>query len=534
MSNNKISLKIFTLGPFQATFSDGKPLDLKGAKNQALLALLALSPNMSRPRRWLEDKLWSTFGAEQAGANLRQSLSKIRHALGDQKHIVKSDRTNLSLDADLVWVDLIHGELPLSERIELLEGMDSRDQEFEDWLRLERQELQSRIAQTVPQNARGILINYRLSSEDDTRSKMSADMIANQIGTGIAEQVRAWLQTEGIGEHERNMPPSDIQIDCQLVDDIDGPTVMLKAIHTDTGRLLSSAFNRLDSIDEIIRCEDSVSHMTFEFSDKIIGKLPQVLDNSRPESRATALSRLGMYRMFSFERDSLREALSMWSKAYEYDSNPVYLAWSAMAKIIQLMETAEDDPEALREEALELHHKALEQAEGNALILALAAKVRGGIFREANGSMELAELSLKSNPASAYGLVTMAEAQMIGGNSEKAFEYSSRARHIARSSPFKHWWDNGHCVMAIACNRNNEAIEAAEAAARAAPISRPAHRHLLALYASEGQLDRAQEVSNKLAKIEPGFTLDRMVNDESYPVRTLRKHGLLEPVRALL
>ncbi len=40
--------------------------------------------------------------------------------------------------------------------------------------------------------------------------------------------------------------------------------------------------------------------------------------------------------------------------------------------------------------------------------------------------------------------------------------------------------------------------------------------------------------AQKLTKIEPGFTLDRFVNDESYPVRTLRNKGLLEPIRALL
>ena len=90
------------------------------------------------------------------------------------------------------------------------------------------------------------------------------------------------------------------------------------------------------------------------------------------------------------------------------------------------------------------------------------------------------------------------------------------------------------CIIAIACNRAQEAIEAGEAAARSAPLSRPAHRHLLALYALDGQLDKAQATAVKLAKIEPGFTLDQIVNDESYPVRTLRRNGLLEPIRALL
>ena len=44
----------------------------------------------------------------------------------------------------------------------------------------------------------------------------------------------------------------------------------------------------------------------------------------------------------------------------------------------------------------------------------------------------------------------------------------------------------------------------------------------------------ARIVAEKLAKIEPGFSLDKLVNDDSYPVRTLRNKGLLEPIRALL
>ncbi len=35
-------------------------------------------------------------------------------------------------------------------------------------------------------------------------------------------------------------------------------------------------------------------------------------------------------------------------------------------------------------------------------------------------------------------------------------------------------------------------------------------------------------------KIEPGFSIDQIINDENYPVRTLRNKGLLEPIRALL
>ncbi len=128
----------------------------------------------------------------------------------------------------------------------------------------------------------------------------------------------------------------------------------------------------------------------------------------------------------------------------------------------------------------------------------------------------------------------MAMSQLSAGNPAEAIRYSTKARQIARFSPFRQWWEINHCVVSIACNNPAEAIAAGEAAARAAPSLRPAHRHLLALYALDGQMDKAIATAEKLSKIEPGFTLDRFVNDETYPVRTLRAKGLLEPIRALL
>ena len=61
MRDTAPSLRISVLGPLRVEAGEGLCLTPKGAKNQALLALLALSPEMSRPRRWLEDKLFSRF-----------------------------------------------------------------------------------------------------------------------------------------------------------------------------------------------------------------------------------------------------------------------------------------------------------------------------------------------------------------------------------------------------------------------------------------------------------------------------------------
>ncbi|APZ54999.1 transcriptional regulator [Salipiger abyssi] len=532
MRDSAPMIRISVLGPLRVQSAEGLSLTPKGAKNQALLALLALSPDMSRPRRWLEDKLWSQFGPEQASANLRQALSKLRGSFGAHDGVLLADRNSVALDPSRITVDLRDDGLPGDLRTELLEGLDARDPEFEEWLRMERADLQTRLSRAAPQEAKGILIACR-SSASDGNGRIMGDVLANQIGENIAEQIRAWRQANE-PDLPADLPVSDLSIGCDLVQTDDGHKVFVKGLHMPTGRILYSKLQSVGRLDDILGAEDSIARLVFEAADCIIGKLPQVLDSSRPESRATALSRLSMYRMFSFERDALREAYSLLKQAHELDGNGVYLAWSSMVRMIQLMELLEDDREALREEAIALNYRAIEDSQDNALVQALISKVRGTAQRDAAGAYELAERAVGRNAASAFAWKSLAEAHMLKGDVTAAFDASARARAIAHSSPFRQWWDMGHCIIAIASNRPHEAIEAGEAAARAAPLSRPAHRHLLALYALDGQLDKAQDTAEKLAKIEPGFTLDQIVNDESYPVRTLRNKGLLEPIRALL
>lgn len=528
-------IQVTVLGHFQVRDGAGAPLTPKGAKNQALLAMLALSPEMTRPRRWLEDKLWSTFGPEQASANLRQALSKLRHALGDASEILQADRTDVRLDPRRVAVDLLEEVVPEDDRTDLLQGMDVRDPEFEDWLRQERAALSAKLAKASPSDSRGILINCRVTAEKPGRDQMMGEVLANQIGENIAEQVRAWRQSETDLPLLSTAPMSDILISTQLIENTDGGhALFIKATHQPSARILYSKLQQLQRLEDILTAEIGVSRTVFEAADQIIGKLPHVLDKDRPETRSTALSRLGLYRMFSFEKDALREAYGLMDQAFKRDENGVYLAWASMIRLTQMMEMAEEDQQPLLEEAVDLHYRAMELAPDNVLVHAIVSKVRGTALGDTAGVLDLAQNAVERNPANAFAWRSLADALMLAGDHEGAFDASARACKIARTSPFKHYWDVGHCIISIACNRPQEAIEAGEAAARNAPLSRPAHRHLLALYALEGQLDKAQSVAEKLAKIEPGFTLDRLVNDDSYPVRTLRNKGLLDPIRALL
>ncbi len=135
------------IGQFQIQDAAGRDLTPRGAKSRAILALLCQTPDHCRPRRWLEMRLWSDRGQEQASGSLRQALTEVRKALGPLAGHLQSDRdcvrltgfvTDIQQDPDAVRLAMIQGR-------DFLEGIDIIDAAFRDWLSEERQRLAQRF-----------------------------------------------------------------------------------------------------------------------------------------------------------------------------------------------------------------------------------------------------------------------------------------------------------------------------------------------------------------------------------------------------
>ena len=106
-------------GVFRIVTEDGRIITPRAAKAQAMLALLLTEPNMTRTRKWLQDKLWSDRGKKQGQESVRQSLQQIRRAFGDLSDILITveNQHTVSLDRDRVMI------APCQDR-QFLEGLD--------------------------------------------------------------------------------------------------------------------------------------------------------------------------------------------------------------------------------------------------------------------------------------------------------------------------------------------------------------------------------------------------------------------------
>ena len=104
--------------------------EITGAKHRALFALLATAPFGRRTRSFLQDTLWGTSCFDSGRQSLRRALSDIKAVMGPAyEQVLTVNNAEISLKLDCVhFIGRPGGG-------EFLEGLDIRDNEFNDWLR---------------------------------------------------------------------------------------------------------------------------------------------------------------------------------------------------------------------------------------------------------------------------------------------------------------------------------------------------------------------------------------------------------------
>ena len=156
---------INVLGRFELRDPDGNLVTVPGAKQQALLAYLALNRNNPPTRDRLMSLFWGDRFDEQARQSLRQALSKLRKIVGDDDFLI-ADGDRVGIRPDRVTVDVDRFEALAGEatdsaleeaadlwREALLEGLTVREPAFEEWLEAERSRLASRAVEVLEQTA---------------------------------------------------------------------------------------------------------------------------------------------------------------------------------------------------------------------------------------------------------------------------------------------------------------------------------------------------------------------------------------------
>jgi tetratricopeptide (TPR) repeat protein len=253
--------------------------------------------------------------------------------------------------------------------------------------------------------------------------------------------------------------------------------------------------------------------------------LSRIRSSSDP-SRAFAGAFEAVQRMFRIDLDEVDRADALLRSAYELDPKAVYLAWRAYARVFYVGEHLTVDRRPAVEEAEQLARRALEADPHNATVLALTSHVYSFILRNYPLGHELAELSVKSNPAHPLGHAFLGRAKSYLGDHEAGYRETRRGLELSGQAPYRYSLHTLCGMTALLSGRFEEAVRASEMACALAPNYRPPQRSLVPLYLSLGQRGKARDAFERLRRLEPTFSLDAM-RESSYPSAGIRASGLL-------
>ena len=154
--------KLTLFGGFNFISPDDATVNISAKKAKALLAYLALHPNKAQQRETLAELLWADCNSSQAKQSLRQTLSALRKIFDKGESIIDTDPQTVFLHKDPLEIDVLNfddlcnqkGEASLEEALglyqgELLEGMYTRSQGFDDWLEMERSQRREKALQVM-------------------------------------------------------------------------------------------------------------------------------------------------------------------------------------------------------------------------------------------------------------------------------------------------------------------------------------------------------------------------------------------------
>ncbi|MBS0565715.1 MAG: tetratricopeptide repeat protein [Proteobacteria bacterium] len=513
----------------------GRDCTPRGAKTRGLVALLALTPDRRRPRRWIEARLWSDRGPDQASGSLRQALVELRTALGDSAGQVRTDREFVAVEGLRTDIedDPRTAEAELAAGRELLEGIDVRDQAFEAWLREQRSRLAGRAGRMIAapagaaQQRSGVPLLIRAGEVPGGYGGFVALALADAIGGLVSDFALVDVfgpngATVQLGPDQRGLI---LSLDAA---EADGRLhLLVNLCASRTGQALWSRRAALPLHQQELLTQGEFPGIVFEAAEAAMNALPKVAGSDTAEHQAGGLVARAVREMFTFEDSRLRLADQLLHDAARLAPEPHVFAWHSILAQIMAIERTEADRARLSGEADMFARKAMEGAPNNALVLSLISQVQVMLHGNVEAGTALARDAIQLNPNNAFGYAAKAGALLRGDRPDLALAAAQQGMALASRSGYLQWWEALAGLAHVSLGNFQSAIELFEAAHARAPHFRSPLRHLLFLYLQSGQTAKAVRVLDELKAIEPDFSFELIRDDPDYPAGTLRRVELL-------
>lgn len=164
----------------------------------------------------------------------------------------------------------------------------------------------------------------------------------------------------------------------------------------------------------------------------------------------------------------------------------------------------------------------------NPTVLALVGQIHLYFNFDASSARQLSLKALKINPGNPIAHTCHSMVLLRDKQFSEALYNADQGLSIIAQAPGRHWWYMGKSLAHLADGNYSEAIRHAEYADQYSHGFRPPLRHLYALYLKNGSIEKARSVLQKLRKLEPGFSLAQIRENDQYPAGMLRVTGLVD------
>ncbi len=554
--------RLYLLGRFSLIGADGRDVTPKSKKTCALLALLALSPRGTRTRVWLRDKLWSESDEEKASGSLRQTIRDLKRALTElEGAILTVDRNSLSLKLDSLWIDLrsIHEAraLPpgLGAEVDLLEGFDIADEEFEDWLAMERavwadlrDSLQDSvavpaIAPAAPEGGFGqrpiyphlIVIGLLPSIVH------GSDQLARYVGDYVTESVACTLaeyqpvQIVNLGDRfggdagDALSPDPDYLIRTRAL--VVGSKVSLTF-------LIYEASNRSLALSQSVQIpqQDLVNDdfmLANQFVSQNVDHLAKIILQPGPRragvphDQGTLIGYRILASMFDLDAGRIQQSQSMLERVQDREASSLFHSLGAYASSFSLGENIGGWDQGRLEQTEKFARDVMQANPFNSISLACIGHTMGFVLNRHDIAAEIFARAVKLNPMQAFVWDHLALHRLYNGDLNGARAASDRAVMLGRYSPISYTYETTACMISALQGDHHRAVEIGSRSLMKQPRFHAAMRYTLSALGHLGDGERAVALRGQLLGIDPSFA-NRDTQEMRFrlPLKEARGHVL--------
>ena len=510
-------------GSFALIDADGADVPIAGQKERALVAILLLSSDQQRSRKWLQSTLWSERFQEQAAASLRRALANLRKVVAETGIDIIADRQSVRIvgDVELDWGNIDQGAL--------LEDIHVKDDAYAGWLRKLRFKEDGVIAK-LDEN---ILI-------DVPREKIV--ITANLSDPSPELRFLTRTLTDAFAEHLKSQGPVEVTLlDAGEVAEsakgnvlwrVDISSVLINhrwRVHVGAVRetpkrhLWSGKLQLAFDIEKILEGYDIVD---------FVGRSVASIQKNDRSAQGVYLNLLAAsQKIFLGDRDELELADRVLAGLEIEDPEGVARAWRAFVGLTRILEhgvVSDDDVSS----AIQFATNVDRGGTTNPLSTALSAQVAMKIGRDNDRGNHLARKAHEINDANPYALHAMSQASVLRGDFLSGYKFAVNGRKASASLPHSYCWGMQACLAALGIGKRGEAYELARDAHAKMPSYRPALRYLAALGLLSNKTDEARQWCDRLSMLEPDFEPALLISD-AYPLDTFRQLGLQDELASV-